>query len=207
MILASVSISVCSAVIEPDANGKHTSPLFAVRTPNSLRQHSERFLQPSYLGIETLVTISFAPSTYDDATVTKVLHLLNTRSDLLLSLYEKMQSSKQYQGLLNQYGLSPQQVNVFIRILSENPELFEEKLKIFEPITPDRSGLQPLGFETSFLECLITAIVLAPIVLIVTLLALFFTLRILTCLNINDCTTEIAQGIMDNLSQGLIGAS
>ena len=165
------------------------------------------FVQPTYLGIDTPFPISFVPSAFDDTTIAQILHMLNTRADLLSSLYEKMQSSKQYQSLLNGYQLSNQQVTAFSRIISENPELFEEKLHEFGPIRSIESGLQPLGFETSFIECLITAIILAPIVVIVTLLALFFTLRILTCLNINDCANEIAQGILDSLSQGLHGAS
>ena len=207
LILGSVSISVSSSVVGVGSSEKHTSPLFMVRTPVSHQQHTELLVQSSYLGIDSPFAISFAPSAFDDTTIAQVLHMLNTRADLLSSLYEKMQSSKQYQSLLNRYQLSNQQVTVFSKILSENPELFEEKLHEFEPITSIESGLQPLGFETSFLECLITAIILAPIVVIVTLLALFFTLRILTCLNINDCANEIAQGILDNLSQGLQGAS
>jgi hypothetical protein len=205
LILSSVSLSVSSSIVRSDSGEKHTSPLFIVRTPDSHQQSSETFLQSSYLGINTPFPITFFTSPLEEVSINKVLYILNTQTDLISSLFEKMQSSKQYQSLLNQHSLSDQQVKVFGIILSENPELFEEKLKVFESINLDNSGLQPLGFETVFIECLITAIVLAPIVVVVTLLALFFTLRVLTCLNINDCASEIAQGILDNLSQGLQG--
>jgi hypothetical protein len=95
--------------------------------------------------------------------VAQLYELLNSRPSLLSGLYEKLYASKQYQFLLDRYGLSHQQVTVFGQLLSENPELFEEQLAVFETGTPLESGLEPLGFDTVIIECLITAIILVSI--------------------------------------------
>ena len=80
-------------------------------------------------------------------------------------------------------------------------DLVMEKIQIDGSNSP-----QPRGLSTSNpLGCFIVGLIVLPIItVVVTLVVLLFTLRILTCMNHNDCANEIAQQIWEQLLQDLI---
>jgi hypothetical protein len=103
--------------------------------------------------------------------------------------------------MLNRYNMNKQDIVQFIEMIKDNPSLLPEEIQNIQ--IPNENTPQPLGLSTTLIECLVTAIVIGIVAAFVTLIALFFTLRIFTCLNINNCADDIAQAIVDNMSQGL----
>jgi hypothetical protein len=92
-----------------------------------------------------------------------------------------------------------------MRIIKNNQLLLTEEMNNIQILVPHDDSPQPQGLSTSNpLGCLIVAMVaLIPITVVLTLLLLLFTVRILTCLNINDCANDIANQIWNQLIQGL----
>ena len=103
--------------------------------------------------------------------------------------------------MLNRYNINNQDIVQFIEMIKDNPSLLQEKIQNIQ--LPDEKTPQPLGLSTTLIESLVTAIVIEIVATFATLIVIFFTLRIFTCLNINNCADYIAQAIVDNMSQGL----
>jgi hypothetical protein len=109
-------------------------------------------------------------------------------------------------GLVAKYGITSEDVTNYMRMIQNDPSLVTEALTNVHLLASDMNGSQPLGLSTSNpLGCFIVAVfALLPLTVVLTLLLLpFFTLRVLTCMNFNDCANVLAQQIWDQMIQGL----
>ena len=124
-----------------------------------------------------------------------------------LQIPEILPPSK-YAAKYNKWELGRNKLDVknYLRIIMDDPSLLSEELKNILIVVPNDDSPQPRGLSTSNpLGCFIVGLIVLPIItVVVTLVVLLFTLRILTCLNVNDCADIIAQGIWDQLVQELI---
>jgi len=124
---------------------------------------------------------------------------------LLNRLIDNLDQFPYITGLISKYGIDTMGIKYYMKIIQNNPSLVTEDLTNIQLPVPSDDNPQPLGLSTSNpLGCIIVAMVaLIPITVVLTLLLLLFTVRILTCLNVNDCANAIANQIWDQLLQGL----
>lgn len=181
-----------------------SSPLFAVRIQYATQKVSKAGVS-TFLGKGKQLNIFPSTKSQDEDLIHKAIKIFSTNPTLLNRLLDSLDKFPALTGLLKKYGVNTLDIKNYMRIIKNNPSLLKEGITdISLPELPDDSP-QPLGLSTSNpLGCLIVAmVVLVPITLVLTLLLLLFTVRILTCINVNDCANVIANKIWDQLLQGL----
>jgi len=204
VILSMSCISVISHQTVYANEKESSSPLFAVRTQRAT-QSIRQGVTAMYIGKEKQLHI-FPLHAQNEDIIIKALNFFHTNPSLLNKLLNKLDQFPFITGLLATYGINKAEIKNYMKIIQHNPSAaFEEISDIQNVIPSDDNPQQPLGLSTSNpLACFIMGmIVLVPLTAVLTLLSLVFTLRILTCLNINDCANTIANQIWDQLIQGL----
>jgi hypothetical protein len=133
--------------------------------------------------------------------IQKALQFFKAHPAVLTKLLENIYHYPSLMGLLEQQGLTTKDIQFSLQMLQKNPDAILDACLLASETDPE----QPLGLSTSNpLGCLIVAMVaLIPITVTLTLLLLLFTLRVLTCVNFNNCANDLAQSIWEQLIQGL----
>jgi len=205
IVLASLSSVIgTNAIKSNDEKRSIASPLFAVRTQRSLDKEEAKKISANYLGKGKQLNILLPKKSMAQVWIDKAIKIFDTNPVLIDKLLERLDKTPYFARTLNKHDVSKQDIKNYIRIIKNDPSALTEEIENIQIKVPiDNNIPQPLGLETVFIECLITAIVLAPVAIVLTLLVLFFTLRIFTCLNINDCANKIAEGFWEQLIQGL----
>lgn len=181
-----------------------SSPLFTIRTQQAIQKESDLCLS-MFLGKGKQVNIfPMKVSTYEDVFQT-ALRIFGSNPSLLYRLLDKIDRYPGVAGLLTKHGISSLQFKNYVNMIRQDPSVVTKAVNEIHLISPAEGTGEPLGLSTSNpIGCFIVALVaLVPIAVIITLLALLFTLRILTCMNFNDCANNIAETIWEQLIQGL----
>ncbi len=203
LVLASISSVIGST---PEQTSKQaTSPLFTVRTQRSIQASDEHAIQSQYLGkgITSHLFRSRQPSL--DSALDRAVKMLNANPDFFAKILKTLSSNPQVQSLLKKQGMTMDEFRTYLNQLKNDPSIFIEQIRSSEPKFSEQQ-LQdpvPLGLNTSNpFGCVITAIVMIPVVLVIGLIVVLFTLRILQCLNLD----EVMNNLMDQILQGLTPA-
>jgi len=179
------------------------SPLFSVRSERSIDMKNANKISTNYIGKERQLNIYLPDKSLKNLWINNAIKLFDLNPVLLDKLIDRIYQMPRYAKALNNYGISKQDIKNYIRIIWNDPSEFTDEINNIQLNIPFNNIPEPVGIETGDLGCIIIPIVLAPVAVVITLVALFFTLRILTCLNINECGNEILQGIWEQLIQGL----
>lgn len=205
IVLASLTSAVgTNALLSNGEKVSIVSPLFSVRSQRSLDIKSTEKISSHYLGEGKQLNIFLPEKSKAQILIDKAIKIFDTNPALFNKLLEKLEKTPYLARMLKKYDVNKDNIKNCMRIIKNNPSIITEEIENIQIKAPINNLPQPLGLETSFFECLITAIVLAPVAAIITLLALGFTLRILTCLNVNNCGDELLQRIWEQLTQGLL---
>ncbi len=180
------------------------SPLFVVRTQRATQQATSGGVS-AFLGKGTHTNLFPPQASRQEELIQTAIKIFSRHPALLASLLENLDKYPYIAEMLTKQGLKIQDIKNYMRMIQNNPSLFAESIINTHLVASDTNGTQPLGLSTSNpLGCFIVAMMaLIPVTIVLTLLLLFFTLRILTCLNINDCANVLAQQIWSQLIQGL----
>ena len=204
MVLLPISAVVGTNIVKSDVEKRSiASPLFAVRTQRSLNKEEIKKINSNYLGKGKQLNILLPEKPMAQIWIDKAIKLFDTNPVLFDKLLERLDKIPNIAKMLEKHDVSKQDIKNYMRIIKNNPSELVEEIGDSQITMPFNNIPQPLGLETGNLGCIIIPIVLAPIAAVLTLLILFFTLRILTCMNVNDCGDEILQGIWEQLLQGL----
>jgi hypothetical protein len=90
----------------------------------------------------------------------------------------------------------------YLNRLKNDPSLFIDEIRNAEPkLTAHQLNTPvPLGLNTTNpFACVITAIVMIPVVLIIAFIVVLFTLRIIQCLNLNEVMNQIMDQVLQEL--------
>jgi hypothetical protein len=181
-----------------------SSPLFVVQTLRSTNQKTS-MLQTSYLHKGYHENLFLPTQNINQDSISKALQFFTSHPAVFKELLSKLQKSPYYNTIMKTLEIKTPNIIPYLRSMQNNPSLFVEQLHSLQSLTPADDTAQPLGLSTSNpLGCFIVAVfALLPVTIVITLLALLFTLRVLTCMNVNDCANTIANSIWQSLLQGL----
>ncbi|MCJ7697315.1 MAG: hypothetical protein MUO73_03185 [Thermoplasmata archaeon] len=202
VLLVVASFSSVIGTNDAQSTKKIDSPLFMVRTQRSLSKDDQARVQSHYLGkgLTSNLFITTKPSL--STAIDKTIKLLNQNPVFFAKFLEIITSNPRVIALLHENGISMAQFKTHLNRMKNDPSLFIEEIRNAEPklSAKDIKTPLPLGLNTSNpIGCVITVIVMLPIVLIIGLIVVLFTLRILQCLNLN----EIMNQLMDQIVQEL----
>ncbi len=197
--LAPISSVVGTNIVNPD--GEKGSPLFIVRAQRSLSKENAKDIITNYIGKGEQLNILLPKRSMEQIWIDRAIKLVDEEPALFNKLLEKLDKAPHIAEMLNKYDISKQEIKNFMKMIKDNPSIVSDEIENIH--IPLDSPPHPLGLSTTLIECLVTAIVFSIVAVFVTLIALLFTLRIFTCLNVNNCADDIAQGIFDQLIQGL----
>ncbi len=183
---------------------EHQSPLFVVRTQQATGQSPIRGVS-AFVGKGASPTLFALPTGEQGLLIQAALQFFKAHPAVLTQLLKNIYKYPSIMGLLEKQGVSAQDIKVSLQMLQRNPEAIVDALSDAYLSASDTNPAQPLGLSTSNpLGCLIVAMfALIPITVTLTLLLLLFTLRVLTCVNFNNCANDLAQNIWDQLLQGV----
>ena len=178
------------------------SPLFTVRTSRSIKTESDHTIHSQYLGkgVNAHLFKPIQPSL--NSALDRTVKLLDANPAFFAKFLRTLCSNPRIIALLQEQGITMAQFKTHLNLLKNNPSLFVEEIQNAEPKLSAQQ-LQtpvPLQLNTSNpIGCVITVIVMIPIVLVIGLIVVLFTLRILQCLKLD----EVINTIMDQIIQGL----
>jgi hypothetical protein len=179
------------------------SPLFTVRTSRSVQTESDHSIHAQYLGkgVNSHLFKPLQPAL--NSALDRTVKLLNANPTFFAQFLNALCSNPRIIALLQEQGISMVQFKTHLNLLKNNPSLFIEEIRNVEPKLSAQQ-LQtpvPLQLNTSNpIGCVITAIVMIPIVLIIGLIVVVFTLRILQCLKLDEIMNTIMQQILQGLT-------
>jgi hypothetical protein len=204
VILVVMSFATVVGYQSVQANEKeYSSPLFTVRTQRAIQKGDANGIS-TFLGKGKQLNI-FPGETQRGELITAALKIFSTHPALLNRLLDNLDKFPALTQLLIKYNIHPVEIKNYMKMIQDNPLLLTDKINEIQTVLPHDGHPQSQGLNTSNpLGCFIVALVaLIPITVVLTLLLLLFTVRILTCLNINDCANNIAEQIWSQLLQGL----
>jgi len=202
--LAAITPAIGTNVVRSDIEKDIIfSPLFSIRSERSIDKESSKEIATNYIGKERQLNIYLPEKSLESLWIDNAIKLFDSNPALLDKLIDRIYKMPRHAKVLNNYRISKQDIKNHMRIIWNDPSEVIEEIKKIQLKIPFNNLPEPLGIETTDLGCIILPIVLAPVAVIITLIALFFTLRVLTCLNVNECGDEILQGIWEQLIQGL----
>jgi hypothetical protein len=200
IVLASFS----SVIGTTDSNTvqKSDSPLFRFQTQRSLQKNNLLNLQSNYLGKGLRSQLFQTAKSSLAATIDRTVKLLKENPTFFEQFIKSVVSNPRVIALLQKNGITVSEFKTDLNRLKADPSLFIDEIREVQPrlTTEQITSPIPLSLNTSsVLGCVITAIVLIPVALILTLIVVFFTLRILQCLNINEVMNQIFSQITQEL--------
>lgn len=203
LVLASYSSVVGTSNMQPSQ--KTESPLFAIRTQRSINKESEQAVQSYYLG-KGLNSHLFSPVQPSlNSALDRTVKLLHANPDFFAKIIKTLSSNPRMVALLERNGMSVAEFKTYLNRLKNDPSFFIDEIRNAEPKLTGQQLNTPMPLNlntTNPFACVITAIVMIPIVLVIALIVVVFTIRILQCLNFE----EVMKTIMDQVLQGLTPA-
>lgn len=201
LVLASYSSVIGTSTVQSTQKGE--SPLFAIRTQRSTQKESEQLVQSYYLG-KGLNSHLFSPiqPSLNNA-LDRTVKMLNANPEFFSKILKTLSSNPQVIALLEQNGMTLAEFKTYLSRLKNDPSLFIDEIRNAEPkLTAHQLDTPlPLGLNTTNpFACVITAIVMIPIVLVIALIVVVFTIRIIQCLNIDEVMNDIMEQVLQGLS-------
>ena len=204
LLLLVCMISAVGADVNLGDENEGRSPLFVVRTQQATGVSLTRGVS-AFVGKGSSMDLFILPAGEQGVLIKNALHFFKTHPAMLTKLLENVCKYPYLMGLLEKQGVSSKDIQMSLQMLQHNPQVFLDAIADGSLSASETDPAQPLGLSTSNpLGCLIVAMVaLIPITVTLTLLLLLFTLRVLTCINFNNCANDLAQSIWEQLIQGL----
>jgi hypothetical protein len=202
LVVSFISVVGYQSVQATDHEG--SSPLFAVRTEQALEKTRSDGVS-AFLGKGTSINLFPTQAGSQQMLIQTAIQIFRAHPALLAKLIQNLDKYPYIAGLLTKQGIKTEDISTYMKMIQNNPSFVTEEILDQCLVALEKDPRQPLGLSTSSaLGCFIVAMMaLLPLTIVLTLLLLFFTVRILTCMNFNDCANNLAQKIWDQMIQGL----
>ncbi|MEM4258671.1 MAG: hypothetical protein QXL17_05910 [Candidatus Thermoplasmatota archaeon] len=172
-------------------NMQKDSPLFAVRTSQSVQQTDQHQFSTTYLGKGQKNLIIYKQSY--QTLIAQLISILDNNPDGLLKILDRAMRMPGFKTFLQKNQIDQNELNNYVNRMRTDPILFkQELLRSIDMIEPSQgtNNPRPLALNTTNpFACVITVIALLPVFIILTLI--IATVTLVTCLNINNCFENI----------------
>jgi hypothetical protein len=205
LVIASFSSVIGSNALQ--TSQQKESPLFVVRTQRSIQAGNDLAIQPQYLGkgLNSHLFRPIQPSL--NTALDRTIKMLNANPDFFAKFLKTLCANPQVVSLLQQNGMTVSEFKTYLNRLKNDPSLFIEEIRNAGPkfSAQQLNSRLPLNLNTTNpFACVITAIVMIPVVVIIAFIVVLFTIRILQCLNLSEVVNQIMDQVMQELYPGLI---
>lgn len=159
-------------------------------------------VQSNYLGKGSNIHLFLTAKPTLATTIDRAIKFMNQNPAFFTKFLQTITSNPRIIALLQKNGITMNEFKTHLNQMKNDPSLFIKEIQSTEPRLSATQLHDPLPLElntTNPFGCVITAIVMLPVVLIIALIVVFFTLRILQCMNLD----EIVNNIMDQIMQEL----
>jgi hypothetical protein len=202
VLLVGASFTTAIGTNHEQSTKTYDSPLFSVRTQRSVQSESKHLLQSHFLGkgIQTNLFTSSKPSLA--SAIDRTVKLLQQNPVFFVKFLDAISQNPRVIALLQQNGIGIDEFTTHLNRLKKDPSVFIDEIRSAEPkLSAEKITTPlPLGLNTSsVIGCLVTAIALVPIALIISLIVVFFTIRIIQCLNIDSVMNQIMNQLIQEL--------
>jgi hypothetical protein len=200
LVIASFSSVIGSN--DDQSSQKVESPLFTVRTQRSIHSDSEQTIQSHYLGKGLSSHLFSLTQPSLNSALDRTVKMLNANPDFFAKFLKTLSSNPRVIALLQENGMTVAEFKTYLNRLKNDPSLFIDEIRNAEPkLTAHQLNTPvPLGLNTTNpFACVITAIVMIPVVVIIAFIVVLFTLRILQCLNLNEVVNQIMDQVLQEL--------
>lgn len=205
LVIASFTSVIGSNAVQ--TSQQKESPLFVVRTQRSIHAENDLSIQSQYLGkgLNSHLFRPIQPSL--NTALDRTIKMLNANPDFFAKFLKTLCANPQVISLLQQNGMTVTEFKTYLNRLKNDPSLFIEEIRNAGPkLSAQQLNTRlPLSLNTTNpFACVITAIVMIPVVLIIAFIVVLFTIRILQCLNLNEVVNQLMDQILQELYPGLI---
>ena len=180
--------------------GNGDSPLYEIRLNTMIKKDSSS-IKTSYIGKGRTSNLFPTKRSSLYIWIGKALKIIDAHPELFNKILDKVANFPEVVNLLKEHDIDMSEFRSYINRVKDDPELLEEEINEAVLSSPFQDDPVPLGLSTSsVIGCLITAIVLAPIMMMVGMI--IATIVVVTCLNIGGCFETLLQNIMESFVQG-----
>jgi hypothetical protein len=192
LLLSTSVVSVIGTTTETST--AVSSPLFIHRIQQS-NQKTASQINANYLGKGAPLMLAFTSRTSLDGLVDNAVRLITQNPSILNQIVTRMQQFPSTARLLKTYGVNQGDLKQYVTQLQQDPSLLQQQLDAAKAEIQGGDQGRPLSLNTSNpFACVITIIALLPVLLVLVLV--IATITIVTCLNINDCFTKLADQLL-----------
>ncbi len=200
LVIATLSSVVGSNIVQTSQTVE--SPLFAVRTQRSIHTDAVQTVQSHYLG-KGMTSHLFGPVQPSlNTMLDRTIKVLNSNPEFFAKFLKVVCSNPRVIALLHDNGVSVSELKTYMNRLKNDPSLLVEQIRSAGPKLTEQQLKTPLPLSlntTNPFACVITAIVMVPVVLIIALIVVLFTLRIFQCLNLQEVMNQIMDQVLQEL--------
>ncbi len=133
--------------------------------------------------------------------------MLNANPVFFAKFLKTLSSNPRVIALLQENGMTVAEFKTYLNRLKNDPSLFIDEIRN-AGLTLSSQQLQtpqPLGLNTTNpFACVITVLVMLPVVVIIAFIVVLFTLRIIQCMNLNEVVNQIMDQVLQELYPGLV---
>ncbi len=133
--------------------------------------------------------------------------MLNANPVFFAKFLKTLSSNPRVIALLQENGMTVAEFKTYLNRLKNDPSLFIDEIRN-AGLTLSSQQLktpQPLGLNTTNpFACVITVLVMLPVVVIIAFIVVLFTLRIIQCMNLNEVVDQIMDQVLQELYPGLV---
>jgi hypothetical protein len=202
ILLVLLPISSVVGTMSTTTTKNVSSPLFYIRTHQSLHSFEQPLFTTNFLGKGNDFGMIYMRKIFQEHTIRNTIKFLGSRPDLLSSLLNQIEQQPALRHVLGEHSLSVEEIRQQLNLVYDDPSILQEMVGDYDLGIPLGDAPRPLGLSTSNpLACFIALIALIPVGLILTML--IATITIFTCLNINGCFESMYESIMEGIIQGL----
>jgi len=199
IILASITPAIGSNIVKSDKKRDYSSPLFSIRTQQSIKTQSNEKINPNYVGKGK--TINFFPVRNSNLNnlAERAYKLIKENPKIISIIMDKISLMPEITKYLESNSIDIDEFKNQISYVINHPEILKEK--ILELQSSQDNIPQPVGLSTSSaLGCFIIVLIMAPILAIIGVI--IATVTIITCL-LPNCFESFMENLLDGFIQGL----
>jgi hypothetical protein len=192
LLLATSFVSVVGTKSSSSSEIKTVdSPLFTHRILQSINQQPQK-LRPTYLGEGKNIFLRFSSKSTIDEYVDDAVQLVIHNPQLIDKIVVRMKNMPATQQMLKKYGLSQKDLEGYVTQIKNDPSLLRTEMEQAKAqIKSGKNPGQPLGLNTSNPFACVVVLIVA-------------TITIITCLNINNCLTNLTDQLTKIITQELL---